>query len=198
MIRIILTALLLAGPAFAQDYPALHSVTGVASDDRLNIRAAPDASSDILDSLSPYAISVEVLRTTSDGRWGQVLTGEGNGWVSMRYMARTDEDPWAEPVPLICHGTEPFWRLGLYPKGSEYDSPDTGRRDLSLTSHRKARNGWKLEFQEGPTLTRTLIVQRFPCSDGMSDAMFGYRATLFNDSPDGAAIQSGCCTRDNR
>ncbi|SHJ00799.1 SH3 domain-containing protein [Wenxinia saemankumensis] len=191
---------LIAGPAPAQmsagPFPAQYSVTGVADDDRLNIRAEPDASSPILDSYFPYAMNVEVLRTTPDGSWGLVGLPEGNGWVSMRYLAAQETDPAEIPRPLNCGGTEPFWSLNMTLRGDEYDSPGTGYRFLSLLSARTAPNGYLATFEEGPTLNRTLTVMRGACSDGMSDREYGWRAMLFNDAPDGSEVQAGCCTLD--
>ncbi|MBO6774261.1 MAG: hypothetical protein JJ897_01915 [Marinibacterium sp.] len=47
-------AMLLPVAASAQDrWPGLYSVIGVASNDVLNIRIAPDASSDIIGSFGP-------------------------------------------------------------------------------------------------------------------------------------------------
>ena len=51
-------------------------------------------------------------------------------------------------------------------------------------------------FDEGLTLTRTLIIKGGYCDDGMSDREYGLTATLFHDTPDGSSVQSGCCTLD--
>lgn len=189
---------LLAAPLRAQDLPALFSVTGVAADDQLNIRAAPSPHAEIIGAIGPWEPGVGVLRLSEDGKWGNVRATGRNGWVAMRHLARVAEDPADTPIPLVCAGVEPFWRLGLYAGGLEYDAPDTGRRDLDLRGQRVAENGWLMDFEEGPTLTRTLIVQRFPCTDTMSETEYGYRALLFTDAPDGASVQGGCCWRDTR
>lgn len=110
----LLLLLILAAPAHAtQEYilPTLFDVTGVAADDVLNIRQLPDADAPIIGTLSPDAKGIEVVEDT--GGWGRVNSGEGSGWVSMRYMAyRTDV--WHEgalPDGFSCFGTEPFWSL---------------------------------------------------------------------------------------
>ena len=168
-------------------------VQDVAADDVLNIRAEPDAASDIIGAFGPYDINVEVLRQ-QDG-WGFVGTGEGAGWVSMRYLSPNPPAAGSVPRPLACHGTEPFWNLTLYPRGAEYNELGSGeRRELTLTRESVADNGLLIEAQDGPTRTRTLAINALPCNDGMSDRTFGMSAILFTQAPDGNYVQNGCCT----
>jgi len=94
--------------ASAQSFPWVYNVTDVAEDDRLNIRAAPDAGSAILGDYYAYAVNIEVLETTPDGSWGKVGAGGRNGWVSMRFLDRQPDDyPHEFPRPMVCSGTEP-------------------------------------------------------------------------------------------
>ena len=195
--RVLIAALLFASSAAAEGFPASYFVTDVAADDTLNIRSAPSASGDILGEYGPYDLNIEVLRTSPDGKWGFVGIGEGNGWVSMRFLAASDhQDPNSFPRPMSCFGTEPFWSLNITVRGDEYQELGDTRRDLAMTSERVAPNGGIAMFEEGPTLNRTLIVNRAYCGDGMSDREYGWQATLFNDVPDGSTVQTGCCTLD--
>lgn len=197
MIRILtLILMMLAAPLAAQQLPAQFEVTGVAENDVLNIRAAPDAGADIIGEYGPYAFNIEVLETTPDGSWGLVGLGEGNGWVSMRYLAQRPTDPNSLPRPISCFGTEPFWSLGMYPRGDEFNALGEERRPLTLTHEAVAPNGFLATFQEGPTLDRTAVIERMQCSDGMSDRRFGWRVMLFTEAPDGNGVLSGCCTLD--
>jgi len=184
---------------WAEGFPASFFVKDVASDDALNIRSEPNAGAEIIGEYSPYALNIEVLRTTTDGKWGLVGVGERNGWTSMRYLARSDhQDADNFPRPMRCFGAEPFWSLNVTARGDEYTDISTERRDLEMTLERAAENGAMAVFKEGPTLDRTLIVKRGYCSDGMSDREFGWQAMLFNDAPDGPEVQSGCCTLDGQ
>ncbi len=71
MIRVLAFCLLwLPGLALAQSFPALYDVTGVASDDVLNVRAAPNANAQVIAALGPKATQVEVVRTDTSGHWG--------------------------------------------------------------------------------------------------------------------------------
>ena len=188
---------LLATPAFAQVFPEVYVTTGISSDDTLNIRAEPSGSAPIIGEYGPFTLNIEVLRTTPDGQWGMVGTGEGNGWVFMRYLERSDQNyPYEFSRPIRCLGTEPFWNLNVTVRGNEYLELGMEPRDLEMIQSANAFNGGLAVFQEGPTLNRTLITKRGYCSDGMSDREYGWQATLFTEAPDGNYVQSGCCTLD--
>jgi uncharacterized membrane protein len=191
-------AAFLALPAGAQDLPAVFQVTGVAANDRLNIRAEPNARAAILDSIFPFAVAVEVLERSADGRWGLVGVPEGNGWVNMRYLTPVAQPDYEVPRPLSCYGTEPFWSLGFFPRGSEFHAMGEDRRPLTVLGEAVAPGGYLLVTEEGPTLNRTAIVTREWCSDGMSDRRFGWSVRLFTEAPDGNSVLSGCCTLDGR
>lgn len=198
-IAAVLFALLLPVLAQAQTLPDAFIVTGVAPDDVLNIRAEPSASAPIVGDLGPYMINIEVLELSADQKWGRVSTGEGNGWASMRYLQRSGHtEPGEVPRPMTCLGTEPFWALGMYPQGNEYELAGDGRHDLTLIKEVVAFQGFVVVFEEGVSLNRTLTVERGLCSDGMSDRDYGWRATLFSEAPGGDSLQFGCCTLDHR
>ena len=183
----------------AQVFPDAYIVTGVASDDVLNIRAEPDASSDIVGELGPYTINIEVLGVSEDARWGQISTGEGNGWVAMRYLEASNHTAAGEfPRPMSCFGTEPFWALNMLPRGDAYQMMGEENRDLTPVTEVVAYQGYAAVFEEGPALTRTLMITRGWCSDWMSDREYGWQATLLNQTPEGNSLQYGCCTLDYR
>lgn len=185
--------------SLAQSLPAAYSVRGVAANDVLNIRAEPSAKAEIMGEIGPYGLNIEVLALSSDGRWGMVGLPEGNGWVSMAYLEPTEQmDPYLVPRPLSCFGTEPFWSVSLYPRGAEFNSPDTGAVPMSVTHEATAPEGFLFQLEEGPSLNRTLTVLREACSDGMSDRAFGFSTRMFTEAPDGNAVVHGCCTLDHR
>ncbi|MGR3485452.1 MAG: SH3 domain-containing protein [Paracoccaceae bacterium] len=199
----VLALLVLPPLAMAQQLPLHHRVDGVASDDVLNIRAGPSASEPILGALRPFAINVEVLRLSPDGRWGLVaVDGESNGWASMRYLTPT---PAAGPVPrpLTCVGTEPFWRLSILPRGSEYQAMGGPLVFLETELEEPTFQGFVARLVEradrggGPTI-RTLTAAREVCGDGMSDRIFGLSAQVDVAGPSGDAVLRGCCTLDHR
>lgn len=201
--RILAIATLLAafvpGMASAETLPAAFVVKDVAANDVLNIRAEPSAAAPILGAISPVATSVEVTRISADGRWGQVATDEGNGWVALRYLEPMPIlDPATVPRPLTCFGAEPFWSLGLMMGGAEWVTPDEARTDLNVTEEAVAPAGYFIRAEEGPERVFQLTINREWCSDGMSDREFGFAARLFVEAPDGNLLAVGCCTLDQR
>lgn len=203
MTRFICLFLLLSTAVMADGFPAYFNVTGVAHDDRLNIRSTPNGSSEIIGNYGPYQMNIEVLRTSDSGIWGRVGVGERNGWVAMRYLERQNHLATGEfPRPLSCFGTEPFWSLTVGVRGDEYTSLATGRRDvLEVTSEdisNKGREimGGRAIFDVGQDVSHTLIFKRGYCSDGMSDREFGWMGMLFTQSSGGNNVAVGCCSMD--
>lgn len=200
LLRLLAVAALLApGATAAQDLPALYRVTGVADDDVLNIRAAPDAGAEKLDALAPRAVHVEVTELSADGRWGRVNSGERSGWVSIRYLAAEPGPAWHElQTPLSCYGTEPFWSLGFRPAGARiaFETMEGATADLTAgwaapASGRRGIIGMGLS---GPGATGFALFRAGTCNDGMSDRVMGLSVELFLTGPEGSTGYSGCCT----
>ncbi len=198
MSRLLLSAALaclLSGPALAtQEYtlPTLFDVSGVSAGDVLNIRAQPNPQAPVIGALAPDATHVEVVEET--GGWGRVNAGEGSGWVSMRYLAyRSDVwQPGALPEGFRCLGTEPFWNIRVDQPGGtiSLNGPEGGEtRDLAAIL-----DSGIFRDPARAVLGRDLTLVTVPaiCSDGMSDRLFGLRATviLHGDQP---RMLSGCC-----
>ena len=143
MIRALILWLVLAGPALAtqQGWPALFDVTGVAPDDVLNIREAPNAGAPIIGSFAPDAEGVEVIRPNADESWGLVNTAEGTGWTSLAFLERRPGQ-WNGAFPRIarCLGTEPFWSLSLDEDAVTLSTPqETAEGRVALRSGAAAR-----------------------------------------------------------
>lgn len=206
---LIFAVCLFAAPLSAQNTdidPDLYRVSGVAFNDVLNIRAEPNAASPIIGALSPNAGGVEVIGTTGDGRWGLVNSGEGSGWVSMRYMAR--EGDWARdrlPTGLSCSGTEPFWNFGLGSTGAA--SADWSFMDWSAgpvvyfdvwtgrpANPMNQRFGVSLR---GGEVDADGIIRTEYCSDGMSDRAFGFAVDMILRRGSERLMISGCCSLAN-
>lgn len=190
-----------AGPAAAQDLPAVYDVAGVAADDVLNVRAEPSAEAPVLRTLAPDATGIEVVALSGDGKWGMVSTGEGNGWVALRYLAARP-DPAADtlPRPMTCLGTEPFWLL-VHDDGSDrFETPGEEPRLLAVSAEMVAPEGYFVlaRGSGGSDELYRLTVTRGICSDGMSDRRFGLDARLFIAGPAGNRLLAGCCTLEHR
>ncbi len=194
----VLWALFALPAAATQDgWPALHDVTGVAADDVLNLRAAPDASAPVIGRLAPDATGIEVIRPTGDLGWGLVNTGEGTGWVSLRFLERRPGQ-WDGAFPEIaaCFGTEPFWSLRRDGDALVFETPDAAPRDHAITvrsGSANRRDSFHL-MAEGPDEPAVAIFQTRACSDGMSDREYGIGIELLLGTGPGTRHLSGCCT----
>jgi uncharacterized membrane protein len=196
--------LLMAGtaPAAAQgpDLPALFDVAGVAADDVLNIRAAPDAGAGIVGTLPPDATAVEVVALSQDGGWGRIGQGESGGWVSLDFLARQQIGPWwTLPVPMRCLGTEPFWSLDLNAPllQATFATPEEAPETMTIVNFWPGEDfrpvaGLRLLQRDG-----IAVIRAAACSDGMSDRDFGLAIDLFLGPVEGAGVGpalQGCCT----
>jgi len=195
--RAVVFFFLLVGAVQAQNaaLPAYYDVTGVASNDALNVRAAPEADAQILGTLAFDATNVAVVTLSGDRRWAMVGAGEGSGWVALRYLARQDGQEDALPAGLICSGTEPFWALMIDDTRAEFSMPDAPPIELRVGQSLSAmgysgRYGLLLEGQD---LGATAIIRREMCSDGMSDRTYGFGVDLMVGSSASNALYAGCC-----
>jgi hypothetical protein len=195
--RLLPILLLLVLPHAAQatqdGWPALFDVTGVAIDDVLNVRAAPDASAPIVGTLAPDARGVEVIRANDRLTWGLVTTRERSGWVSLAFLERRPGQ-WDGAFPALasCVGTEPFWSLTLEGDAATLTTPESrieGTVVARLGSlNRRDRHGLRVALPEGRSIAGVISTEA--CSDGMSDRAYG----LALDALHGEAVLSGCCS----
>jgi uncharacterized membrane protein len=187
---------LCASTSAAEEFPALYSVTGVASGDALNIRETPDGTAAILGALPPDATGVEVVAV--EGDWALVNTPDRAGYVALQFLRREDGPSWNDlTTPLICLGTEPFWSLDIDPVAgiARYRTPEeTEPRELALGQTWPGRP-W------APSAAVTLpeglaVLSPAECSDGMSERSYGIAADLFlggSGFGSGQTRLSGCC-----
>lgn len=195
---------LLSHPADAAE-PGFYAVTGVASGDVLNIREEPDSNAAILESLEPGASPVEVLETVTKGggEWGRVLAGDGNGWVSMRFLDPVDVPVLAGteiPDGLSCGGTEPFWGARITASGgivfAPMDGPETALPIEKATNAVGRNTRFAVLARAGETTARAMLARFESCTDGMSDRDFGWRIDLLLEKPGDASypqLYEGCC-----
>lgn len=184
---------LLAGAALADPrFPALYDVTGVAADDRLNLRAAPSADAPRLGDLAPDAVGVEAVNIDETGRWLRIGQGEISGWAAARYLRPHPIDPSLHMSRrLSCGGTEPFWNLAVTQGDTARLSQFGGSEDtLPAAPLRPSANRTDRFFLNlGPRHSAILLAQS--CSDGMSDRVYGLEINLVIDNVE---VLSGCCT----
>ncbi len=191
---------LAAFAALAQEnvtQPAYYRVTGVASNDVLNVRQSANAAAPIIGSLAPNAFPVEVI-TAKDG-WGYVAAQEGMGWVSLHFLQQISFARFAAtnlPEGLTCGGTEPFWGLVMAGDKITYSALDQGKTDYLLVASGVSQNrGGATSFVIGQNNGKPLtgIVSNQICSDGMSDIDYARRIDLLISGAGGTSGYSGCC-----
>ncbi|WP_209253485.1 SH3 domain-containing protein [Tropicibacter sp. R16_0] len=180
------------GVVWAVTLPQLHDVTGVASNDVLNVRQQAAASSDKVAELAHDATNVEVVDRSPDGKWGLVNSGEVSGWVSLRYLAPHAENP---DVPigqtLSCSGTEPFWSLEIE-QGNQARFDGLGLQAVSMTADVLQQARGRIDrFSLTVGLSGVAVVRAQQCSDGMSDRAYGLDVDYLHQD---GALYSGCCT----
>lgn len=197
MKRLLLILLFIPSVLWAQDVslPALYDVSNVAADDVLNVRTSPHTNAQIMDTLGPDRIGVEVLAFNDDRSWGMVHAGEYTGWVSMAYMTRQPDQHGSNklPVPMWCSGTEPFWFLEI--TGDNVVLDDPGMDSGAITMEREPVPDL-LHSPRGVLVAgdMTGFVSREACSDGMSDRLYGWRIDFIRSGNGGAIPFSGCCS----
>lgn len=197
MLRLCLLVLFLGNAAAAQDtYPRLHDVTGVASDDVLNVRAFPTSSASIIGALEPDARGVEVIR--EENGWGLVNVTEWAGWAYLRYLRPRADGDLPNTQRVSCSGTEPFWGIEIEQgRSATITTPenyDPGKT-FDVGQFQRAWNPLRKHVLRGTDGTRdlSLLVVAAYCDNGMSDNEYGLDATLIVTGPDGH-VYSGCCS----
>lgn len=190
---ILLLALSLGTPLRAQELPALYAVSGVASDDVLNLREGPDAGSQIIGHLAPDATGVEVV--AFEGDWA-VINSEGlAGYAARRFLTAEEGPAWsALERPILCAGTEPFWSLTLDPaaRSAGFSTPDAPEaRQLGIEDLWPAQPWARSAAISLPV--GLAVLRGEECSDGMSDQRFGIAVDLFLRDAGGLRLV-GCCS----
>lgn len=178
-------------------------VKGVASNDTLALRAAPDWRSKRVRKIAPTANRVMGLgpSTRVNGHaWLSVEFEGAKGWVNGTYLRPySGGENKALSKVLDCQGTEPFWSLRIE------------RTQMLMRDSNQSTRFWKPERSAsalplgGWLLTGAPVAQsarpdgrlegRFKetgaCSDGMSDFYYRYELLL---KLEGETLR-GCCNR---
>ena len=191
-----------AWPASAtQEYilPTLFDVSGVAANDVLNIRAAPDANAAITGTLSPRARNIEVVGYDDTGRWARINTGESSGWAALRFLAYQVDvwNPGTLPPTLHCLGNEPFWSLQTRGNELVFATPDDPESTMSIeqvVSTGMLRDPRRSVTAQSPTRRMTAVMVPIACSDGMSDRTYGLDVTVILEGRGEPQMLTGCCS----
>lgn len=101
----------------------------------------------------------------------------------------------AQEPPLICFGTEPFWRLDLTEPGkASFSTPDCPSADdyagAASTLAPRKETVWRGRATAPGGGELVAFLREGACSDGMSDTVHPYSV---NVSLPGGAHRAGCC-----
>ncbi|MBM7067144.1 COG3650 family protein [Actibacterium sp. 188UL27-1] len=197
----VIMAVFLALPVWAEPVvPGLFRVSGVASNDVLNIREEPTVRSPILSAYPFDARGIEVVGYNETGRWAKVGLGERNGWVAAKFLTAD-----TSAAPLGCFGAEPFWNLTIDAPDARYEGVDTPRITMNVVraqSRLPDVSGVAAFDLDGIDYAMSAIIRPRQCSDGMSDRMYGWGIDLMihraATPTDGPTHLAGCCTLQGR
>ena len=191
-----LACLLFAAAAHAEFVllPGVYEVTGVAADEALNVRLAPDAGAEDIGDLQPHA-QVEVTAIDASGKWARILWVEKDGWIARRYLVEVERfgDAFSGmPVDLLCTGTEPFWAADITP-GKQFSFSELGGEAewMPVVTSVMSTNVYRSNYAFD-TAKFTGLLRRADCSDGMSDMTYGWALDLL-DKGSAPRLLSGCC-----
>lgn len=177
--------------------PAIFSVSGVAADDSLNIRNAPQVSGQVI-AQAQNGIALAVLGMAT-AHWAKVQVGQTIGFAHADYLSRGGGTTNMTGFQLgtECIGTEPFWRM-------TFDTDNMVRMTmmgeaaqaapLRATTFSATPTGYPYSFNAAPYSGE---VNMGLCSDGMSDNIYPMSITLSVPNAPGAPgapmVVNGCC-----
>lgn len=187
-----------ATPGAAETFPALYDVNDVEPGDVLAVHDAPEAAAQVIGTFAHDQANIEVIELDGTGQWGHVNFAEQAGWVPLEFLERTLQPGNSLlPRPLICFGTEPFWKLDIS-TGPIAELGRMGyapRRFTGLWTIKSANlQGRYALMADSNGTDLTAILERKLCSDGMSDRVYGLDIDLVLRHPDGTQFFTGCCS----
>ncbi|WP_417267608.1 SH3 domain-containing protein [Celeribacter baekdonensis] len=175
--------------------PSIYSVTGVAADDVLWVRAEPNAKSTPIDGLAPNAPVAVLSMETS--QWAKVSVGSQTGYVNVKFLTQGGGVSTSSGLPLnlLCRGTEPFWTLDIdADRTVTYTLMDAAAQSstLSQATPSPLTGSYPYTIAAQPF---SGVIQQEMCSDGMSDIAYPWSIVLNAPNAVGVPMTAyGCCT----
>ncbi|MBW4564751.1 MAG: hypothetical protein KME32_27230 [Mojavia pulchra JT2-VF2] len=123
-----------------------------------------------------------------------VLLGLGVALLSMNSNSFVVAET-ANSEEFIARGTEPFWSITVSKRGIIYSSPDVKKQTFPYVTPLKAEgrpaNLLRVYRLRGRSNSLLIIKQVNSCSDGMSDKVYPYSATVILDK----RVLEGCAEK---
>ncbi len=198
--KILAMAATISLPTIAQAdftlFPAIFEVMGVSDNDTLNVRLAPKADAEDIGDLYPNT-QVEVTAFDATEKWARIVWQGMDGWISRRYLQEAPQygdDFSGMPVDLSCHGTEPFWYGDITAQGHFNFTKIGAEVETSVIESSVMSNNFLRANYAFETSKYTGFLRRSSCSDGMSDATYGWALDILSKDANAPYLRSGCCT----
>ena len=195
LLRLALAMALLTGSARAESLPARYDIVAPRP---VMLRHSPDPGGAPTGQSVQGPAAVEVTALSVDRNWARINLGDGAAWMPKGALRRWPA-PRDEGLPMRCYGTAPFWGLHLASAFfAEIEAPEHPDLPLQITGAARAEGALprtRLWTLSGAGLRATLTVRDETCTDGISDRIFGFSATLARMENTGAvALRLGCCS----
>jgi len=186
-----------------------YAVTGVESDDALNLRQKATARSAIVTRLPYDSVGIRRLEgevMISGNIWWRIKWEGKQGWVNQRYlmpMAKKNTDTnltqpvitkkMKTPATLHCGGNEPFWGMKITKNRVNYSPMEGKKLNLPVVFNKTSENNTSIAAiyaKQGNQQILSMLQKVSACSDGMSDIDYPYAiAVIINQRQ----FYSGCC-----
>ena len=169
-----------------------YTVSSVAPDDVLNVRAEPRGSSPKLSSLAFNKDIVEIVSTNAAGSWGIVRMGEHMGWTSMRYLRPIRVTTFGGtniPIGLRCFLEEPFVTYTFGVGVMIENKPGTAERHMPIVEIVPNDTQYKIYFEDIDIIRHISLTMDAKGASAMADVSF-----LWSFSIDGSNLGTAGCT----
>ena len=191
----------------AADENAVYAVTGVNSDDYLNVRQKATARSAIVTRLPHDSVGIRRLdgeASISGNIWWRVKWEGKQGWINRRYLkpvttqnsaaaAPVSTQKMKTPATLHCGGNEPFWGMKITQNHLSYTSMNGQKWNLPVVFNKTSENNTTIAAiyaKQDNKQILSMLQKVSACSDGMSDIDYPYAITAIINQQQ---FYSGCC-----
>jgi len=111
-ISFLVLSVLLSSASSAEDetFARYYELTGLATDDVLNVRSGPSTEHRVVGKLSANTSVIEILERDPDVQWGRILWEGQDGWVFLEFVSPINPDTVpATNIPINLHCPSICW-----------------------------------------------------------------------------------------
>lgn len=183
-------------------FPQYFEVSGIASNDSLNVRSGPTIRHRVVGNLKPDSGTLEILEISDDNKWGRILWADSNGWVSADYLREVSPTKLKNtmvPVGLHCSGTEPYWDFAINSQADvTFKELFTDSIENSIIES-VAESDNNLNFPtallaSSDKVKLTVMLNTRQCNDGLTERAYGWEIDILVTHDAKQRLLSGCCS----